>query len=476
MAKNVKAAPITMCPVDWLRVSPEYRDVLPGHSGGQEGVLEELYESIKKEGIRDPLVVLAQPPGGPNGAIVLDGHTRLRIAKDLGIKEVPCILYMGGDESPEAVRAWIIRNQLARRNLTDAQRAELIGKLYNAQKGKKGDFKRFDAKCHDDTLDKTGKATAEKIAEEQGVSEATVKRAGKFETAMSRIRSVSNEAAVRALTDSNIKISAISALADASDADIKAAAESIIAPGRLPAAEPKAARPPKPVPSYFARINDVNERLLSLKREYDADPSVINADNYLSVRAIIGYLETNIADLKKAVCGDAEAEKAAKPEAVKKAPAKAEVKPAAEKPAKPEAVKEAKPEPTPTKAKANIVKASSAEAKEAKPVSSVKGNDVKEGFAKMKSEAEADAGALTEEEMDEAIDEAIESEEDEMTEDEQADMKTECIGIAEKEIGLIKNTKKPKVVSEKEMRGYAHQLGRSVKWTKELLKDYAVVE
>ena len=50
--------------------------------------MAELRESIKNDGIKEPLIVTKHN----DGYVVLDGNHRLRIANDIGLKTVPCIV------------------------------------------------------------------------------------------------------------------------------------------------------------------------------------------------------------------------------------------------------------------------------------------------------------------------------------------------------------------------------------------------
>lgn len=102
------------------RVDPLFRDLCPPLSDDER---ERLKASIASEGVRDPICLW-------EGTIV-DGHHRFAIAEELGV-ECPTreILFRDID----AAKAWIVANQLARRNLTDVQRAYLIGLEYHAIK------------------------------------------------------------------------------------------------------------------------------------------------------------------------------------------------------------------------------------------------------------------------------------------------------------------------------------------------------
>lgn len=71
---------------------------------------------------------------------------------------------------------WICKNQLGRRNLTDAQKTYLIGRQYEAQKMTQGGDRK--SKAQNGTLIQGD--TAEVIAHEHKIGRNTVKRAAKF--------------------------------------------------------------------------------------------------------------------------------------------------------------------------------------------------------------------------------------------------------------------------------------------------------
>jgi len=93
--------------------------------------LAQLEQNIVADGCRDPLVVWV------DNNILLDGHNRYRICTDRGIPfETRAIALADG----EAAAAWIIHNQIGRRNISTSIRAILAAKLANLRHGqKKGD-------------------------------------------------------------------------------------------------------------------------------------------------------------------------------------------------------------------------------------------------------------------------------------------------------------------------------------------------
>ena len=102
-------------------VDKEMRALIPSLS---EEELQQLEENIVKEGIRDPLVTWMQPDGRE---MLIDGHNRFDIScRHNGIPfEVVRKEFADKDEA----KAWIIKNQFGRRNLSSYDRSVLALKL-----------------------------------------------------------------------------------------------------------------------------------------------------------------------------------------------------------------------------------------------------------------------------------------------------------------------------------------------------------
>jgi hypothetical protein len=104
----------------------------------------------------------------------------------------------------DEVLIWVDRNQLGRRNLTDEQRAVVIGRLYKAVKQNPllnlKPFQTDNGDRVDNLSTLSGSAaTAKAIAEQLGVNEKTVRRAEKFADAVEALQEVSPQAAERVL-------------------------------------------------------------------------------------------------------------------------------------------------------------------------------------------------------------------------------------------------------------------------------------
>jgi N6-adenosine-specific RNA methylase IME4 len=94
----------------------------------------------------------------------------------------------------DEVLIWVDRNQLGRRNLTDSQRTEVIGRIYNTKKMAQGRPSK-DEKEVKLTSFSGSDATAKEVAKEVGVSEVTVRRAGKFAEVVAALEQISPKAA-----------------------------------------------------------------------------------------------------------------------------------------------------------------------------------------------------------------------------------------------------------------------------------------
>ena len=155
--------------------------------------LELLTESLISEGCRDPLVVW-------NGKII-DGHNRYRICQE---NRIPFeYVEKEFDDLPDA-RLWIIRNQLARRNVPDYVRIELVLPLEAELKAeaKKRQIRKPKGFVPQTSAEQTkSKETREELAEMAGVSRDTIMKAKK-------ITKEADEQTIDDLRNGNITINA----------------------------------------------------------------------------------------------------------------------------------------------------------------------------------------------------------------------------------------------------------------------------
>ncbi|GJM64616.1 ParB/RepB/Spo0J family partition protein [Persicobacter diffluens] len=131
---------------------------------------EELKDSIKKEGVRDPFVLWERD----GKKILVDGHHRRKSMIELGLEDTAIPFTYREFSDLEEVIFWMRKNQLARRNLSKDQVSYLRGMLYNEEKGSIAGLKKVDGQ------NVRSENVAQKIAAESGVNEKTVRRDGKF--------------------------------------------------------------------------------------------------------------------------------------------------------------------------------------------------------------------------------------------------------------------------------------------------------
>jgi len=149
---------------DDIKIDKVFAALIPPLSKDEYAQLE---QSVLAEGCREPLIVWK----GKN--ILLDGHNRLSICRQHNLP-----FKMNALEFPdrEAAEAFILKNQLGRRNLSGEAASYLRGKRYLSEKQSHGgERKKANATDQNDRLD-----TAKRLAEEYKVGEATIRRDGRI--------------------------------------------------------------------------------------------------------------------------------------------------------------------------------------------------------------------------------------------------------------------------------------------------------
>jgi len=138
---------------------------------------DELYEQLKDDislhGIHDPILYKELLDGG---MLVIEGHTRLRAAIELGLtgeEEIPRDPVQEEYSSINDIKLWMLRHQFQRRNLSQAQKLRLamanketIEARATENLSKAGKGTKVEQKVH----------TADEIAKLAGVSRETAKR------------------------------------------------------------------------------------------------------------------------------------------------------------------------------------------------------------------------------------------------------------------------------------------------------------
>lgn len=129
-----------------------------------------LKEDIERRGVLVPIIATADGK-------ILSGHRRVEICKELGKAFVP-VRFVEGDLTPAQEREFLVKDNVLRRQLTAAEKKELIKKLYGDEIDKDrrgGDRKSDDAKIKSSNEDLIGQAGAlqDRIERETGISAGT---------------------------------------------------------------------------------------------------------------------------------------------------------------------------------------------------------------------------------------------------------------------------------------------------------------
>lgn len=145
-----------------LEIKKEFKELIPALTAEE---FKQLEDNCLAEGIREKIITW-------NGYII-DGHNRYEIAQRWNLDyETESKSFKDEYE----VREWMLNNQLGRRNVTKEQKAYLIGKRYENEKKKA--VGRADRNFGEEKISPL--KTAEKIAQEVGVSDKQVKNNEQF--------------------------------------------------------------------------------------------------------------------------------------------------------------------------------------------------------------------------------------------------------------------------------------------------------
>lgn len=148
-------------------IDKEFEDLIPPLTTDEYIMLE---KSILSDGCRDPLVVW--------DGILVDGHNRYKICQKYNI---PFSTVNHTFNDRDEAKLWMMHNQLARRNLNDAQRIAIVRKCESSVKAKaeerqKATLKQNISTVRENLPTRTGRATDE-LGELAGVSRKTYEHA-----------------------------------------------------------------------------------------------------------------------------------------------------------------------------------------------------------------------------------------------------------------------------------------------------------
>ena len=144
-----------LVPVSEIKTIPELSEIFTK----QDKVVEDITKSMNESGFHneEPIVIAKLPDGTILG--VADGNTRLMVAKEIGLDEVP-VVYKTFDSLEDAIQ-YAKDRQFHRRNLSQAEIYNYANNLASI-----------------DMEDRNGEGRAtERLAEELGVSASTIEHA-----------------------------------------------------------------------------------------------------------------------------------------------------------------------------------------------------------------------------------------------------------------------------------------------------------
>ena len=125
MFKSVKQASPTEVLISLIDVTEQVREEFED----AENTLQELAETIKVQGVIQPIYLRTRPAG--RYALVA-GERRLRAAKLAGLEKIPCLIRTLTDD--QAIDAQFMEN-IHRKNLTQMEEARQLKKMLNSLKG-----------------------------------------------------------------------------------------------------------------------------------------------------------------------------------------------------------------------------------------------------------------------------------------------------------------------------------------------------
>lgn len=179
-----------------LTIDREFAGLCPPLKPEELNLLE---ASLERDGCRDPIVVWAN-----NQDTIIDGHNRYRFCRKFGaaFKTKAVVL-----EDRNAVRNWIIDNQLARRNVTEEQKAYLRGQRYITEKRAQGGTGANQHKSHEQSVQNDQSAnTADMLAAEYKVAPMTIRRDAQYAEAIDTIAKNAGDKAKAAILSGDLNI------------------------------------------------------------------------------------------------------------------------------------------------------------------------------------------------------------------------------------------------------------------------------
>jgi len=226
-----------------------------------ETAFADLEADILENGIRDSLVLWE--------GILIDGYNRYNIAQKHNLPfETVSMEFNTRDE----VVIWIIRNQIARRNLTPFQLRYFRGLHYHADRRSQGDN---NPHLQDLTKSQNGTLlnTAKKLAEKYKVSRNTIARDSRLADALIVLGEVSPEAKLSILSgETRITRAELDAMLTGSEETVAEIAESIENGTFAERKAEEAVANNRTLDSAFGKISDlIKKELTGLSKTYSPE-------------------------------------------------------------------------------------------------------------------------------------------------------------------------------------------------------------
>lgn len=164
-----------------IKINIEFENLIPKQTAEQ---FKQLEENMVAEGrARNPLVLWK------DHNTLVDGHNRMKVLH--AHPELSWSVVEQEFANEDEAKEWIIKNALGTRNLNEMQQSELMGRLHNMEKKRRGNPGQRGA---DGRFQKSKKwtfgDTAEKVAKELGVNRSTVYNATNFVDGLDAAESV----------------------------------------------------------------------------------------------------------------------------------------------------------------------------------------------------------------------------------------------------------------------------------------------
>ena len=251
-----------------LKIDPEFRDKIPALT---EAEFEQLKENILSDGeVYEPIVTWNDT--------IIDGHNRWRIICENWemLKDKFRTKPMDFADKWEAFE-WMYKKQLGRRNLTEEQKAYMVGKMYEARKKSVGQhegnqYTKLESgqNVHIPNRREQRNGTAGEIGKEIGVDGRTVRRAEKFAKGIDTLRERNPEAADAVLKgNSGATKAVISELPSKTASEIQKVAQDILT-GDIKKERPKRDKSDKENLAAIGKIVDEMYDVSNVK-EYTMD-------------------------------------------------------------------------------------------------------------------------------------------------------------------------------------------------------------